>query len=915
MPELPTGTVTFLFTDLEGSTRLWQEQPEAMKPALARHDEILRDAIERHQGHVVKTTGDGFHAAFAAAHDAVDAAVTGQRALARDPWPGTGPLVVRMGIHSGPAELRDGDYYGTAVNRAARLMAAAHGGQIVVSLATEELVQDHGVELLDLGEHALRDLARPERVFQVVHPDLPGEFARIGSLDAFPGNLPAQVTSFVGRDAELVALAKQLETARLVTLTGVGGVGKTRLSVQVAAEVLPRFTHGAWFCELAAAVDDESLVQVVATTLGVTPLAGMTLEQSMLEFLRAKSQLLVFDNCEHLLVEVGRLTESILRACPDVRILASSREGLGVSGEQMVAVRSLPMPDPDRDFRTVVQNDSVLLFTERAAAARSGFTLDPANADAVVEICRRLDGIPLAIELAAARVTAMNPSDIAAHLDERFRLLTGARRTGIERHQTLRAAVDWSYSLLEPTEQAVFDRLGVFSGAFDADAAHAVASGDGVEQWDVLDALAGLVAKSMVNIDASAEGEARYRMLETLRTYARDRLDELGESDQWRRRHAQRYADLADLVGPQLLSRDEFAARRRFRVELDNTRAAVTWAIDADDPSAQELGVRIVLALGYEVTMDRRAGTGLWAEHALRRVEAWQPASRAGVLSIAAMSVCARSDFHTASAWVDEAFDVGISVDTPVALMPWMARANVLLAGAQFDEAMECMASAIAFFDAGGSAFQRSNVRGASAHYRIACGDLAGALAEAEESLVLAREVSNPSQLAIALGALGAALVFSDPRRALDALEESLALTDAGASDVVRPIALIHVATLRAEFGDARGTLECLRDGIERAVEWGDRSAFGAIGFGVVALAQIGRPELAVTISAASTFTSPLGGYWMEAQQGAIARARDEIGAERADALTARIKAMSYDEMTEHLRVEIERAIESTQGR
>jgi hypothetical protein len=276
------------------------------------------------------------------------------------------------------------------------------------------------------------------------------------------------------------------------------------------------------------------------------------------------------------------------------------------------------------------------------------------------------------------------------------------------------------------------------------------------------------------------------------------------------------------------------------------------------------------------------------------------------------MSACARADFATASAWVDEAFDIGVSVDTPVALMPWMARANVLLGDGRFDEALECMASAIAFFDAGGSAFQRSNVRGASAHYLVAFGDVASALTIAEESLVSAREIGNPTQLAIALGALGDALTFSDPRRALDALEESLALTDAGASDVVRPIALMHVATLRAELGDARGTLECLRDGIERAVEWGDRSAFGAIGFGVIPLVQIGRPELALTVSAASTFTTPLGGYWRDAQQEAIARARGEVGAECADALTARIESMSYDEMTEHLRAEVDLAIEST---
>jgi predicted ATPase/class 3 adenylate cyclase len=911
--EFPSGTVTFLFTDLEGSTRRWQEHPEAMKPALARHDEIVRHAIESRDGYVVKTTGDGFLAAFAVAHDAIDAAIAAQRALTDEPWPEIGPLLARMGLHSGPAELREGDYHGTTLNRAARLMAAAHGGQIVASLATVALVHDEGIELLDLGQHALRDLARPERVFQVVSRGLARDFPRLRSLDAFPGNLPAQLTSFVGRDVELAATAKSLETARLVTLTGVGGVGKTRLSLQVAAEVLPRFAHGAWFCELATAVDEESLMQVVMTTLGVAPLQGMTLEQSLLEFLRAKSQLLVLDNCEHLLDEVSRIAESILAASSDVRILASSREGLGIPGEQIVAVRSLPMPDPDRDFRAVLENASVQLFTERAAAVRSGFTLDAANAVAVVEICRRLDGIPLAIELAAARVSAMNPSDISAHLDERFRLLAGARRSGIERHQTLRATVDWSYSLLEPTEQAVFDRLGVFAGDFGAEAAQAVATGAGIEPWDVIDALSGLVAKSMINIDDSADGEARYRMLETLRAYARERLDDLGASDQWRFRHAQHYAEVAEVLGPQLLSRDEFAARRRFRVELDNTRAAVTWALDADDPSAQELGVRIVLALGYEVTMDRRAGIGLWAEHALRRVDEWQPASRIGVLSVAAHSACGRADLLKASEWIDEAFGLGPSADGPAALLLWVARSVVVLANGEFDEAMQGMAAAIEFFDsAGGTDFQRSNIRGASAHFRISCGDLSGALVEAEESLALAREVGNPSDLAIALAALGAALYTSDPRRALDSLEECLALTDAGASDVVRPHALVHLAALRAQFGDARGSLECLRDGFERYVEWGDRATLGLLAFGAVPLVATGHPELSLAMATAMTRYSPLGGETHQATQRAVARARDEVGAERANTLVARVETMTYDEVVAYLGAEFDRALAST---
>jgi predicted ATPase len=581
----------------------------------------------------------------------------------------------------------------------------------------------------------------------------------------------------------------------------------------------------------------------------------------------------------------------------------------------MVAVRSLPMPDDDRDFEAVAQNESVLLFAERAAASRSGFALEPANATAVVEICRRLDGIPLAIELAAARVSAMNPSDIAAHIDERFRLLTGGRRTGIERHQTLRATVDWSYSLLEPTEQAVFDRLGVFSGDFDGEAAQAVVSGAGIEPWDVLDALAGLVAKSMISIDDAAEGAARYQMLETLRAYASERLDEAGESDAWRRRHAEHFADLAELLGPELVGRDEIAARRRFRVELDNTRAAVTWALDSDDPSAQELGVRIVLAFGYEVTLDRRAGTGLWAEHALRRVDVWPPGTRSGVLAIAGMSASQHGDVQTGWTLVDEALEAEFDADAPVAVMLPVTRANLFFNEGRFEEAMPGMASAIAAFDAaGGSAFLRSNIRSASAHYRIASGDLAGALVEAVESLVLAREVGNPSQLTIALGAVGGALALldSDPGRALMVLEEALALTDAGASDVVRNLALVHVAMLRAELGDVRGTLECLRDGFQRSVEWGDRSTFGAVAFGTVALVEIDRPELALVFAAAGTFSGPLGGESLEKQQRAIARARDELGAEQADALTARVTAMSYDEMVDYLRAELDLAIAST---
>ena len=519
MTELPSGTVTFLFTDLAGSTRLWEEHPDAMRPALARHDELLRDAVADHGGHVVKTTGDGIHAVFATAHDALDAAVAMQLGLGEASFGETVSLRVRIGVHTCEAQHRDGDYFGSEVNRAARLMSIAHGGQVVASASTRSLVRDGSVELVDLGEHRLRDLTMAERVFEVRAPGLPTGFPPLRSLNAFPGNLPRQLTSFVGRHQELADIAKALDEWRLVTVTGTGGVGKTRLAVQVAAETLPRFADGAWWCELAVASDGETMAQVVAAELAISQRAGMSLAASVSDYLRPKELLLVLDNCEQLLGPVSDLAEQVLRECARVRILATSREGLAVDGERVWPLRSLPLPDATG--AEIETNDAVRLIAERAQAARANFAVDDANVGAVGEICRRLDGIPLAIELAAARVVSMSPSEISGLLDERFRLLTGGRRSAVERHQTLRATVDWSYSLLEERERAVFDRLGVFAGSFDARAAQMVVVGDGVEAWDVLDALAELVAKSMVVADETSDGTTRYQMLETLRQYAR----------------------------------------------------------------------------------------------------------------------------------------------------------------------------------------------------------------------------------------------------------------------------------------------------------------------------------------------------------------------------------------------------------
>jgi predicted ATPase len=381
------------------------------------------------------------------------------------------------------------------VNRAARLMSAAHGGQIVVSRATEELIQDGKVELVDLGEQALRDLARPERVFQVAHSGLVRDFPHLSSLDSFGGNLPLQVTSFVGRDDDLARVVAVLEDSSLVTLTGTGGVGKTRLAVQVAAELVPRFGDGAWFCELAAVDDGEAMAQVVSAALGCRQWPGLSLAQSIVEYLKVRELLLVLDNCEHLLDEASDFAGAVTRACPKVRVVATSREALDVAGERVVRVRSLDAPASSASGDELAQSTAVRLFTDRAMDAGADTAWDTLQLAAVGEICRRVDGIPLAIELAAARTASMSPADVAAHLDERFRLLTGKRRGRVERHQTLRATVEWSYQLLDDQERLVFDRLGVFAGTFDVPAAVSGAGGGDRDGWEISDARASLVAQ------------------------------------------------------------------------------------------------------------------------------------------------------------------------------------------------------------------------------------------------------------------------------------------------------------------------------------------------------------------------------------------------------------------------------------
>jgi predicted ATPase/class 3 adenylate cyclase len=567
MTVLPSGTVTFLFTDIEGSTRLWQEHPDTMQPALARHDEILRTEIETHGGYVVKTTGDGFHAVFATAHDALAAALAAQAALADAPWDETGPLVVRMGLHTGETQERDGDYFGTAVNRAARVMAVAHGGQVLATRATIE-VAGEGIDTRSLGEHRLRDLGAAQELFQVGN----GAFPPLQSVDVVPTNLPTVRTELIGRHDDIDTLAALVLQERLVTLTGVGGVGKTRLALGIAAAVAADFADGCWFVELAPVSDGDEVVTVVAGAMR----APMTALDTLADYLSDRRMVVVLDNCEHVLDAAAELVDEILAVAPDVHFLVTSREPLGLDGEQVRRVQSLALPDAHSHVDAAGATASVRLFAERAAAVSDGFAIDESNVDAVVEICRHLDGIPLAIELAAARVRAMSPAEIASRLDERFRLLAGGSRRSQERHRTLQATVAWSHDLLTEPERMVFRQLSVFPASFDLGAAEAVI-GDGDDDVDVVECVLRLVDRSLVVYEPAVD---RYRLLETLRQFGADRLTDAGETEDVRSRHAAWYLALAGRVAPGLGDERFATARVALAADLDNLRATADWCTE-----------------------------------------------------------------------------------------------------------------------------------------------------------------------------------------------------------------------------------------------------------------------------------------------------------------------------------------------
>lgn len=607
---LPTGTVTFLFTDIEGSTRLAQIYPEAMPGLLARHNKIVRRAIEVQNGTVYQIVGDSISAAFSSAVDALNAAVEAQKCLQDEAW-SPEPIRVRMGIHTGITQLTsEQEYTGYAtIALTHRLMSAGHGGQVLLSGATRELVRDAlppGSEILDLGERRLKDMVRLEHIYQLNTVGLPAVFPPLKTLDTFPNNLPIQLTNFIGREKEISRVKQLLRDHRLVTLTGSGGTGKTRLSLQVAADMLGHFPQGIWFVELAPLTDPELVSQTILSSMGVHEQAGRPALDLLQEILHDKRSLIILDNCEHLIEASARVADVLLSAAPELKVLASSREALGIRGELSYPVPSLSSPDIKHlpVMEQLSQYEAVRLFIDRAALVSPNFVVNKQNAPFIAQICYRLDGIPLAIELAAARVKMLSVEQISNRLDDRFRLLTGGARTALPRQQTLRALIDWSFDLLLEKERLLLCRLSVFADSWTLDSAEAVCTQEDIESFEMMDLLSQLVNKSLVVVIEKPQtgGKSlpeqtvpRYRMLETIRQYGHEKLLASGDGNKIRDGYFTFYLRMARKIVSEFFGPGELAWRVWLDEEWDNIRAAVEWSME----TRPQAGLELVNFLGH----------------------------------------------------------------------------------------------------------------------------------------------------------------------------------------------------------------------------------------------------------------------------------------------------------------------------
>jgi predicted ATPase/class 3 adenylate cyclase len=818
----PSGIVTFLFTDVEGSTRRWEADPDGMRAALAAHDQLLRRAIETHGGWLFKHTGDGVCAAFSSPRAAVDAAVGAQLAL---------ELPVRMGLATGEAEVRDADYFGAVLNRAARVMAAGHGGQILLTDSTAGLLS--GVDLMDLGPRRLRDLPTAVGVFQVRASGLRTQFPALRALDASPGNLRPALTSFVGRESEVEQVQAALKAHRLVTLTGVGGVGKTRLALQVATRLADEFPDGVWLFELAAVADPAAVPDAVAAVLGVTQQSGKTVAESVAAALEGRVRLLVFDNCEHLRDAAADLMEAILARSDTVRILATSRERLEVANEQLWSVPSLGVDDG-------IDSPAGSLFLERAQSVSPGFSITEAgDAAAVVEICRRLDGIPLAIELAAARMASMTPIEVRDRLDHRFRLLVGSRR-GLGRHQTLRHAVAWSYDHLDDAEKVLLERCSVFAGGFDLQSACAVAELDHADDYEVLDLLDALVRKSLLVVERPS-GRTRYSMLETIREFAEERLVTREAATQARAAHASHFARRITDVMAIWDSPDQREAYAWFTAELANLRTAFRWTADHDDLDAAAAIATDAAFLGYSLDNFEPLA---WAEELIEPARIADHPSLTFLYVLASMCYSA-GRLQDAVRYADVAAELLRSGrdDLPYGLEGWPSGAFTV--SGQTERSVELLRVQLAR-----GRDTHTLTRGCLVSALTIEGPSDEAMALADGLVEAAEGTRNPLALCFALLADGFAFRDTDPARALQALRRGLTI----AQDTGNHTSESHLAAVlcrvEAKYGNPLSALDYFDLAIRNHHESGNTTMISTpLAILAAFFDRLGRYEAAATIA------------------------------------------------------------------
>ncbi len=893
MGQLPSGTVTFMFTDVEGSTKLLERDAARMTRSLARHHEILGAAVETHAGHVFETLGDEVCAAFARPTDALAAALDGQRGLLAEPWDKPGPIRVRIGLHTGEVELQpNGHYIGRALFRVARLMGIAHGGQVLLSSVTAAHVRDAmpgGTMLKDLGHHRLRDLAEPEHVFQLVHPDLPADFRAPRSLDSFPNNLPAQLTSFVGRDKELTDVKRLLSSTRLLTLTGAGGSGKTRLALHAAADVLDQFPDGAWVVDMAPLAEPQLLPHTVATAVGLHEQPGQSILSSVLEWLSGKKLLLLLDNCEHLVDATARFVETVPRSCPAVHILVTSRAALGIGGEATWRIPSLSLADPDHlpPIESLTQYEAVRLFIERAVAAQPNFAVTNQNAPAVAQICHRLDGIPLAIELAAARVRVLSPDQIAARLNDRFHLLTGGSRTALPRQQTLRALVDWSHDLLDEKERALLRRLSLFPGGWTLEAAEAVCAGEPIENYEVLDLLTALIDKSLIQTgNEQDEGAVRFHMLETIRQYAEEKLAATSEAEAFREAQINYYLNL--LEGHS--GRDGSDWLESVYREHDNIRSILGRlhrAARAGGGGGANQGLDFIRQMGrvWFLRDQWEEGRNHINQHVSVSGADQHPAYAHALVHDARLAV-AQGRYAEAQASADKALAAADPNDAEaVAGARWVQSMCATYRG-QHQEAQRIAEETLRQLPAGAPDAERIEAQVRLGNAMVYNNRAADAIQQIEAALTLARKTGEDYWIAHCLAALGRAReANNDLDGAIQALEEA----------VTR-----HSAATGSRAGPSMyrlGDLELARGNPDRAAEWyckawnlGEKARSPLIRAnalrGLAAVrAQSQRDDAGKLLAAAEHWRSAANASWRPSEESQFTRTRDALGAAFTQAL------------------------------